>query len=1239
MIKNLLVLCLTTLLLSSCAKSIYYGPEAGNWQQLTPPDSSDIAYTVYLLGDAGAPSSNPTEPNLKLLKLQLDQDDNSTLIVLGDNLYHDGLSAEGTANRDRDVQRLDEQVKVALDHKGKVFFIPGNHDWDFMGPRGLEKVRRQEAYIEQRLNKGNTFVPDNGCPGPYTEQLSDEVVFIGFDSHWWLHRHEKPYGPYSGCGAANETEMLEQIEQILEENRGKHIVISSHHPFVSNSNHGGYYSVTDHLFPLRLIRDGLFIPLPVIGSLYPFYRKFGGVDQDIPHYRYQLLIQQMQNIFSRYDNIIYTAGHDHNLQLHRIEKFTHIISGSGCKTTPVAAENNATFAHAEKGFVKLLYYRNGEAWAEFWSPTGDGSKGKVNYRSKLYDQLRPNAGAQVACTDPIPAASAEVAVANPKNRPYALAGIFLRDDYSQEWQTAVQVPFLNLADTGQGLTPVGLGNEVDKNSLRLRSSSGFEYRFRPLLRSALRAVPQQYRSSTAIQDVAETWLPSQHPYAPLISAPLERAAGLVSATPTLYLMPDVACLEPYREQFKGKLGFLEPDAEDLHAQKTGSDGKGVQAASYTALLHLLEGDNLHQADARAFAKARLLDMLLGDWDRHEGQYEWTATKQGDKVLYSPISKGRDNAFFAFNGFFPWLVSRGWGFREMQHFGRKISHLKSLNYTARNLDRRLTGSLSKRDWQLLSDSLVQSLTDEVLAKAVAQMPPEVYALHGEGILQKLKARRSQLPEAASQYAGLLAKYVDLYGSKKREVFEIGRHPNGNTTIRIFGMDNLRSPLVSRTFYPSETKEIRLYGFGGGDTFRVTGEKGGDIVVRIIGYKEQGRYQHAYSDSLAQGLVQEYRFLNGIADKKVVDNTKPTYEDFASLDLLNSPASDEFEYTRFEPSATVLYNSSDGLVLGAGMEYKPYKFRTSRFGGYHRLLYQRAFKTGAARVFYEGEIKNLAFDLDFVGRGWAYAPYYSMNYTGYGNRPAPAPEGTDPRLDLNHIHLAAALQKPFGTFFAIGAGPVYDFFRLSNPSNSLPEQDQDAYGRRSYAGANVFFKTSVMDNPHNPTRGLVVNLDGNWFQGLANTNGRYSRYNYEVRYYMSPLLPFQLTFAGRIGGGINTGRYAFYQGSMIGGGLLPDFTQTIRGYSQTRFIGDKSLYANLELRTSVLNYRIYLFPGKIGLLALYDSGRVWSDLNNQNGWNSAYGGGAWISVFNRIALSATVAKSREGTFFNIQNGFYF
>ncbi|MFT2010330.1 metallophosphoesterase [Pontibacter sp. 13R65] len=1241
-----LLIFLAGLTIYSCRSSkIYYGPDARKWQEQQLPDSATLAYTVYLLGDAGAPK--PGEPTFKLLKSQLDRDPNSTLVVLGDNLYHNGLSEEGATGRDIQEQRLDDQVNLAADYQGNVFFVPGNHDWDYMGPKGLEKIRRQEQYIEQKLNRGNTFVPDNGCPGPFTVSLHNDVVFIGFDSQWWLHRHEKPYGPTSGCQATNETEMLQQIEQILEENKGKHVVVSAHHPFFSNSNHGGYYSVMDHLFPLRLIRDGLYVPLPVIGSLYPFFRKYGGVDQDIPHFRYQQLINELTRIFVRYDNIIYTAGHDHNLQLHRTEKFVHIISGSGCKSNHTERGNNATFVHNEKGFVKLLYYTNGDAWTEFWTPKGDGTQGQVNYREKLYNRKAPDV--ETICPETLVQKTHATRTPSPNKLDlHPLSGLLLRSHYKQEWNTPVQVPLLDLGTTSHSLAPFGVKENQDKYLLRLRNADGFEYSFRPLLRNSLLTVPTRYRHASSIEQLRETWLPSQHPYAPLVVRHLEKAAGVLTPFPQLYLLPDLNCLGAYKEQFANKMGYLEPDAEDYHSKELAPIAS-PPVLSYNSLVLELERNHQHQVNARAFAKARLLDMLVGDWDRHEAQYTWAQQQQKGKTVYLPIPEDRDNAFFYFNGLLPWLANRGWGVRELQHFSHKIDNLKGLNSAARNLDRRLLSSLTPADWVAIADSLQQALTDEVLDSAVHQMPAEVFSYHGGEIAAKLKARRMQLQEVAQRYGKLLAHYVDVYGSEQEERFEVERKPDGTTHVRMYTAGTKADTLLySRTFSPSETKEVRLYGLGGKDQFHISGRRPTrkDILIRIIGHRGHGRYQYTYSgDTLAVPHTELYTIHNASTDELVEDNTTETEADFTSGDLINSPASDRFFYTHVGPSMSLLYNQADGLVAGVGVQYRSYKFRSNPYGSRHTLLYQRALSTGMSRLFYQSELKNFAYDLDMVNTAWAYTPYYSMRFSGYGNNPATAAAPESPQqVEFRNIHLSSALQKPFGSFFAIGAGPLYEYYHLSQRRNSwvsnyLPEQDKRLFGHKNYFGASAFFRTDVKDNKYNPMRGLVINLEANWLMGLNSGIGRYSRYKYEVRYYMSPTLPFQLTFAGRLGGSVNTGEFSFYQGSMLGGGVLPDFSQNLRGYYRSRFIGDRSLYANLEMRVSLFNYRLYLFPGKVGLLGLYDSGRVWTRVNHTGGWHSAYGGGAWISLFNRIVLSGTVAHSPQGSFVNIQHGFYF
>src|SRR5207245_4245986 len=59
--------------------------------------------------------------------------------------------------------------------------------------------------------------------------------------------------------------------------------------------------------------------------------------------------------------------------------------------------------------------------------------------------------------------------------------------------------------------------------------------------------------------------------------------------------------------------------------------------------------------ARAFLAARLLDLFVGDWDRHAAQWRWARLDEGDARLWRPIPRDRDQAFSKLDGLLPWLA--------------------------------------------------------------------------------------------------------------------------------------------------------------------------------------------------------------------------------------------------------------------------------------------------------------------------------------------------------------------------------------------------------------------------------------------------------------------------------------------------------------------------------------------------------------------------------------------------------
>ena len=73
-------------------------------------------------------------------------------------------------------------------------------------------------------------------------------------------------------------------------------------------------------------------------------------------------------------------------------------------------------------------------------------------------------------------------------------------------------------------------------------------------------------------------------------------------------------------------------------------------------------------------RARLLDMIIADYDRHLAQWKWDTQDTGKGKVYSPIPKDRDQAFFYSNGIMMKFLTRGnlpflKGFRS-DHGGRR-----------------------------------------------------------------------------------------------------------------------------------------------------------------------------------------------------------------------------------------------------------------------------------------------------------------------------------------------------------------------------------------------------------------------------------------------------------------------------------------------------------------------------------------------------------------------------------------
>jgi predicted phosphodiesterase len=348
-------------------------------------DTSPI-YEVLLIGDSGNIKRNQPDELLELMKNNLPTNHRSAVIFLGDNVYPSGLPEEGSPLREDAELVLNKHHESLKDYDGKVIFISGNHDWNKGKDDGIEYVLRQEKYLEKLFDAKNIFLPANGCPGPKEVPINEQLTIVAINTQWWLQKGNRPIGQIQGCGVESEEDFYSKLVEILDKNINKRVLIIGHYPIYSNSLHGGKYSLKHHLFPLTLYKKNAFLPLPLVGSMLPMYRKYFGAKEDISHSKFRKLRSKLKSIFRNYDNLIYACGHEHNLQYIKKYNNHYIVSGAASKSTYVLSGKYSKFGMAAKGFFKLKFYADLSVKAEAIIIDDDNPKGELVYETFIFGQ-------------------------------------------------------------------------------------------------------------------------------------------------------------------------------------------------------------------------------------------------------------------------------------------------------------------------------------------------------------------------------------------------------------------------------------------------------------------------------------------------------------------------------------------------------------------------------------------------------------------------------------------------------------------------------------------------------------------------------------------------------------------------------------------------------------------------------------------------------------------------------------
>ena len=1172
--------------------------------------------TVYLIGDAGEPKT--PDKNLDLLREKMtNASESDYLIFLGDNIYPKGLPNKEDPTYEEMVGKLVPQLEVMKEFPGTTYMLHGNHDWAQGRKYGWERALNMERFITEYFQDENVFLPTGGCPGPIEIPMGDRSTLIILNTQYFLYGWDKP-DEDDPCENKSTLESLESLRLMIERNTGKHIVIAAHHPMFTYGEHNGNFSFKSQL-----------IPLPILGSIHPFYRKVIGNIQDNTHPKYRAIMKQILAAMNQAEDVVLASGHDHTLQLIQKEGHHFIVSGSGSKTAHVR-KVKGSFTKEEQGFAILDLENDGKASVEFWGVEGGKLYATDLYQKELKDNVTELPSLDFTDSTITVAASKKYEGKKGKDR-------WLGKNYRDVWSTPVEVAVLDVGNERGGLDPLKKGGGMQTKSLRLEADNGKQYVLRSIEKFPENAIPTPLRKTFA-QDIVEDQISASHPYGAFIVPHLAEAAQIYHTNPKPVYIPDDPRLGQFQSTFAGTLALYEERPNGAAAgDKHFGEANDVEGTP--KVIEKLKKDNDNSVDQNFVVRNRLFDMWIGDWDRHDDQWRWAEFDEEKGKLYRPIPRDRDQAFFINEGIIPAIAARKWALPKIEGFDEKVDWAPGICQNARFFDRSFMNEPDWNDWKEQIAFLQKNLTDEVIEEAVALWPEQVENLTGERIKKGLKARRGNMESYAREQYLFLSKEVEVVGSDKHEYFLVENISPTETKVSVRKRKKdgeLNHIMYERTFLADETKEVRLYGLDGEDIFEIKGVTS-KIKVRIIG----GTDKDLIINGNKEDRLKNVRVYDRIKSTKVEGNSKGILK-LSSDPQINRYDRKAFKYDILMPVITGALNPDDGLFLGGGFIYTKNGWRKEPYAAKHTFNAIGAFATGSYQFTYSGDYTDVLGNWDLNTSVLLQEPFFVNNFFGVGNETVFDMDQTDNainfyRVRMDRTDLNVGLSKNVGAKAKFYFGTGYKSVKVKETSNrfitALPT-DNDFFRENRYARFVTGIKMDSRDNKILPSAGMTALAEVEHLEAITDFSESSTRLSAEWAFYLTAKLPARLVIANRVGAAhLTSNDFDFFNANILGG------RTNLRGFRRTRFYGQTSFYHNLDFRLKIASFRSYIFPGQFGLLAFHDLGRVWVDGENSDVWHNAPGVGLWLSPLNSFVLNFNYAFGEDENLPSFYMTFFF
>lgn len=816
-----------------------------------------------------------------------------------------------------------------------------------------------------------------------------------------------------------------------------------------------------------------------------------------------------------------------------------------------------------------------------------------------------------------PASAQEDSVTIAAGERYAAGSLHrwvLGSGYRDLWTLPIRVPVL-LPDTfSGGLTPSEIGGGAQTISLRFLDPQGREWTFRSVDKDQSGGLHPDLRG-TLVSRIAQDQVSSKHPASALVVAPILDAVGVLHVDPRLAVMADAPSLGEFREQFAGMLGMMEERPDE--AAEAGPFSVYERVIGTDRLFERVLEDRDDRPDAEAYLRARLVDLMLGDWDRHPDQWRWAQVDSAGVRLWQPIPRDRDNAFSSVNG----LMGIVGGALRSNVFAYTPEYpdLYGMMHNAQALDRLILPEVGWTRWMAIAEDVQSRVTDAVLRDATMQMPPPYAQQQADQLFATLQTRRDALLDAAAEFYRLNAMAPDLQGTDLDDVVHVRRIEDGGVEVAF--MDGYE-PYRTALFEPEWTREVRVYLEDGDDRATVSGDGPARIQVRIIGGEGDDRLIDETNGHRVFFFDGEGDDQFETADATHIDPSDFEFETTESFVENNAPAPRDWGSDMSLFSPTAMWISEEGPAVGGGATWTRYGFRRIPYATQTRLTalyaplqtrfavegeYSRIWTGNRGETSITGEATQLRID----------------HFYGYGNETIEAEDDEPFDVWSNRVRGRLDLHRRFGPSIDVYAGASGSYTSPDVPDD-LPAELRTTPGLDSYSlgGLHLGSELDFRDSATLPTSGARLQAEAS---GYPLTGGdayeRFGTARAVATGYLPVPLPLETVVALRAGGEHLWGDAPLQYAPRLGG------SETLRGHHTGRFFGDSSAFGSAELRVRLFKANLWIARSEVGVIGLYDAGRVWLDGEDSDQWHTAQGGGLWFATIDRKLTAHVVYAHGE------------